>query len=114
MERLLSGPVCVAAAAVMWSLGGMFIKVLTGRYGVDPRAVSCLRSALAGLALAWALPRLGRVPAGRVALTGVVYTLVVGTFVFATAGTSAANAILLQYAAPLLVTVGPCGSSTSG
>jgi drug/metabolite transporter (DMT)-like permease len=68
--------------------------------------VACLRSLLAGLALAWALPRMGRVPVRRVALTGVVYTLVVGTFVFATAGTSAANAILLQYAAPLLVAVG--------
>jgi drug/metabolite transporter (DMT)-like permease len=102
----LGGHLHVLAAAVLWSFGGMFIKVLTGPYGVDPRAVACLRCAVAGLVLSWALPRIGPVPRGRVALTGVVFTLVVGTFVLATAGTSAANAILLQYAAPLFVAVG--------
>lgn len=84
----------------------MFVKVLKDELGVDPLAIACLRSAFAGLVLMWALPRLGRVPRLRVGLTAVVYTLVVGSFVLATAGTSAANAILLQYAAPLLVAVG--------
>ncbi len=106
MSDLGRGYVQCVVAAVLWSLGGMFVKVLTGPYGVPPRAVACLRSAFAGLVLLWALPRMGRVPKLRVAANGVLYALVVGTFVLSTAGTSAANAIFLQYAAPLLVAVG--------
>lgn len=106
MSGLARGYVQCVAAAVLWSLGGMFVKVLTGPYGAAPGAVACLRSAFAGLVLLWALPRMGRVPKGRVAVNSVLYTLVVGTFVLSTAGTSAANAIFLQYAAPLLVAIG--------
>ncbi|MBL7224198.1 MAG: DMT family transporter [Candidatus Brocadiae bacterium] len=106
MSQRRSGYACVFAAALLWSLGGMFVKVLVERFGAEPRAVACLRSLFAGLVLVWALPRLGGVPRVRVGITSLVYALVVGTFVFSTAGTSAANAILLQYSAPLLVAVG--------
>jgi len=90
----------------MWSFGGLFVKVLTRRYGVEPAAVACLRSAAGGLVLAWALPRVAGAPGWRVAGAGAAYALVVGTFVAAVAGTTAANAIFLQYAYPLVVAVG--------
>jgi len=96
----------VFVAALMWSLGGVLVKVLTKRHGVDPRAVACLRSAFGGLVLAWALPGLRQAPKVRVAAASVFYAIVVGTFVVATAGTTAANAILLQYAYPMFVAVG--------
>jgi drug/metabolite transporter (DMT)-like permease len=90
----------------MWSTGGVFIKVLTGRYGVDPRAVACLRSATGGLVLAWALPRMVGAPKWRTASALVAYTLVMGAFVVATTATTAANAIFLQYAYPLFAAIG--------
>ena len=96
----------VFIAAVMWSTAGILIKLLTTRYGMTPGAVACLRSAIGGLALAWALPRLRGSPMGRVGAVSLLYPVVVGSFVLATAGTTAANAILLQYAYPMLVAVG--------
>ena len=96
----------VVLVAVMWSLGGVFVKVLTGRYGVEPGAVACLRCVAAGVVLAWALPWIGRPRWGRVAASSLAYAVVVGFFVLATHLTTAANAVLLQYTYPLLVAVG--------
>ena len=101
-----SGPLLVLAAAVMWSMGGVFVKVLTGRYGVDPRAVACLRSGVVGLLLSWSLPRMGKAPRWPLVGACLAYTAVVAAFVLSTAGTTAANAIFLQYAYPLVVAVG--------
>ena len=102
----LSGQLCVLTCAVMWSFGGFFVKILTGHFGVDPRAVACLRSAIVGVLLSWALPRMRHAPRWRTGAAAVVYAVVVGSFVLATSGTTAANAIFLQYAYPLLVAVG--------
>lgn len=102
----MPGPLLVLAAGVMWSLGGVFVKILKLHFAVDPWAIGCLRSAAGGLALAWALPRLGGAPRGRVAGAAVAYTIVVGGFCVAMVGTTAANAIFLQYTYPLFVAVG--------
>jgi len=100
------GHVMILICALMWSSGGYFVKVLTATYGAHPGAIACLRSAFAGLVLAWALPGLARAPKWRAAASGIAYTVVVGSFVFAVAGTTAANAIFLQYAYPVFVAVG--------
>jgi drug/metabolite transporter (DMT)-like permease len=100
------GPLLALAAGVMWSLGGVFVKILRVHFEVEPGAVACLRCAFAGLVLAWALPRMGRPQWGRVAASSVCYAIVVGFFVLSTCFTTAANAILLQYAYPLLVGAG--------
>jgi len=100
------GHLMILACALLWSFGGVFVKVLTLRYGVDPAAIACLRSAAAGLLLAWALPGLAKAPKWRALGSGLAYTVVVGSFVVSTAGTTAANAIFLQYAYPLFVAVG--------
>ncbi|MBM4032366.1 MAG: DMT family transporter [Planctomycetes bacterium] len=102
----LRGHVMILACAVMWSLGGVFVKVLRGSYGVEPGAIACLRSATAGLLLAWALPGLAGAAPWRAAASCLCYTVVVGSFVIAVAGTTAANAIFLQYAYPVFVAVG--------
>ena len=90
----------------MWSFGGLFVKVLTLHYHVDPRAIACLRSAIVGVLLSWALPRLRGAPRWRTGAAALAYTVVVAWFVLSTSGTTAANAIFLQYAYPLLVAVG--------
>ena len=104
---------CLLGAAFLWSFGGLFIKTLIGRYGVAPEGLACLRSLAAGLVLAWALPRISgrrteqvRAHWPRVAGACAAYAVIVGTFVMANARTSAANAIFLQYAYPLLVAAG--------
>ncbi len=104
---LARGHLMVLACAVLWSFGGVFVKVLAAKpYAVDPRAIACLRSAVAGLLLAWALPGLATAPKCRAIVSGILYAIVVGSFVVAVAGTTAANAIFLQYAYPLFVAVG--------
>ena len=101
-----SGHLMILACALLWSFGGVFVKVLRRDYGVDPRAIACLRSAMVGVLLVWSLPRLRGAPRWRVGWSGLAYTVVVGCFVLSTAGTTAANAIFLQYAYPLIVAVG--------
>jgi len=105
---LAAGYLMVLAAAIFWSFGGFFVKILTGPeyFGVAPRALGCLRALIAGLVLSWALPGIRGIPRWKLLGSGVCYTIVVGGFVLATAGTTAANAILLQYAYPLFVAVG--------
>jgi len=93
-------------SAVLWSIGGLFIKIITVRHAVPPVTLACLRSLMAGAVLGWALPRMGRVPPARLLFAALAYATLVGTFVLSTAGTTAANAILLQYSYPLIVAVG--------
>jgi len=104
-RALSSGHLMILGCAVLWSLGGVFVKILRRDYAMDPRAIACLRCAAAGLLLAWALPGAVRVPKLRALGSSVAYAVVVFTFVVATAGTTAANAIFLQYAYPLFVAV---------
>ena len=85
--------------AVFWSFGGILIKLVQWH----PMAISGMRSAIAALTIRivfrdlrfnWSRPQIG----GAVAFAGTV-TL----FVIATKMTTAANAILLQYTAPVYV-----------
>ncbi len=105
-RSLARGYLMVLACAVMWSFGGLFIKLLRQRYGVDPGAIACLRSAVAGAALAWALPGLASAAKGLAIASSLCYTIVVGSFVIAVSGTTSANAIFLQYAYPVFVAIG--------
>ncbi len=103
---LARGYLMILACAVLWSFGGVFVKVLGKDHGVAPGAIACLRSAAAGLLLVWALPGLAGAPLRRAAASCVLYAIVVGSFVFAVQGTTAANAIFLQYAYPVFVAIG--------
>ena len=91
--------VLLVLTAVLWSFGGLLIKWVQW----NPMAISGMRSAIAcltilvvfrGLRFTWSRPQIG----GAIAYAGTV-TL----FVVATKLTTAANAILLQYTAPIHV-----------
>jgi len=90
----------LAAAATMWSLGGLLVKLIDW----NPMAIAGMRSAIAGLTMylmtgrrprfSWSANQLG----GAVAYVGTVTF-----FVVATKLTTAANAVLLQYTAPIYI-----------
>src|SRR5436309_16112750 len=86
----------VAGAAVLWSSGGLFIKLAP----MPAMAVACGRSLIAGIFyLAILRPNLR---AARFS-TAVAYAGCIISFVAATKLTTAANAIFLQYTAPAYV-----------
>ncbi len=87
------GVLLIAAAALLWSTGGMGIKFLSE----PPLKIAFYRSATAAVALfAIFRPRLWRwTPAFLIGI--VSYAACLTTFVLATKWTSAANAIFLQY-----------------
>src|SRR5437867_11499993 len=88
----------VAGAAVLWSSGGLFIKLAP----MPALAVACGRSLIAGVFyLAFLRPDL------RAArwTTAAAYAGCIVTFVSATKLTTAANAIFLQYTGPAYVLV---------
>jgi drug/metabolite transporter (DMT)-like permease len=98
------GLLAVFAAAVLWSTGGLFIKWVS----IDALGLTMWRSLLAGATI-WLLAR-PRMPAPWRAgwLTWALaasYALTLLLFVSATKLTTAANAIFLQYTAPLYLLI---------
>lgn len=96
-----SAVLLLSLTAILWSLGGMFIKMVEW----NPLAISGTRSAVAALlflsilkkpSFKWDILKLG---------AALAYTGTVVPYVTATKMTTAANAILLQYAAPVYVAV---------
>lgn len=88
-------------AAVLWSTGGVFIKWLP----LSPLTIAGARSAIAALVLlvwirkprpTWSAMQIGAI---------ISYAATVVLFVVATKMTTAANAILLQYTAPIWVSL---------
>src|SRR6266550_7346062 len=104
MQPRRKGILLVAAAALLWSTGGIGIKAVT-----EPALkVTFYRSLFAAIALmlflprkAWATRRWTSTPAFIAAI--VSYAACLTTFVVATKWTTAANAIFLQYAGAIWV-----------
>lgn len=89
----------VLLAAVLWSSGGLLIKSVSWH----PLAISGARSAIAALIVAYAF-RTEKVRWSKTMLIGACsYAGIVLLFVSATKLTTAANAIFLQYTAPIYV-----------
>lgn len=99
MDRRFVPPILLLVSALLWSLGGVLIKSIDW----PPMAIAAGRSLIAiPVMLAW----VGRPQfTFSVAQIGgaVGYALTVALFVFATRMTTAANAIFLQYTAPIYV-----------
>ncbi|MDL1949441.1 EamA/RhaT family transporter [Acidobacteria bacterium ACD] len=94
-----SGRLLVMAAALLWSTGGLAIKLVP----LAGLGVVFWRSAVTFLFLAVVLrPSLARLKTASPASV-VVYALMILSFVSATKMTTAANAIFLQYTGPLYV-----------
>jgi len=87
------------AGAVLWSFGGLFIKEIDA----GATSITFFRCLFAGLLIApfVAGRRVPRVP--DMAVSIVLFALLLGLYVGATKETTAANAIFLQYTAPLYV-----------
>ena len=88
-----------ALASVLFSTGGVLIKVVS----IEPLALMGVRSAIAALVIGlfmgrprfhWSLPQLG----GAIALAAAQ-----GFFIVANRETTAANAVFIQYTAPMFV-----------
>lgn len=98
------GIVAVLGAAVLWSTGGLFIKAVS----LDGLGITMWRSLLAGATI-FLVARPPLVPPWRAGwLTwalAITYALTLVMFVSATKMTTAANAIFLQYTAPLYLLV---------
>jgi drug/metabolite transporter (DMT)-like permease len=85
--------------AILWSLGGVLIKSVEW----NPLAVSGGRSAIAVVVLGTFFPALWQKISWRTLPGALAYTATVTLFVFATKLTTAANAIFLQYTAPIYI-----------
>lgn len=95
-------------ATLLWSTSGAFTKVLTKPSALhldsptlNPVQIACLRVLFAGLALSFTLP--GKKLTFRPLMIVMILSFAVmnSLFVFATAKSTAANAIFLQSTAPL-------------
>jgi len=91
----------VLAAAIIWSTGGLFIKWTT----LSGLELSFGRSLLAAITVAIFTRREGFGINRITLLASVLYAALLLLFVLATKETTAANAIFLQYTAPLYVLV---------
>lgn len=95
----MHGLMLLLGAALLWSSGGFLIKLVD----VSPMAVSSGRSFIAVCTLMLLTKRVPAKPSAAALRCGFLYALTVTTFVVATKLTTAANAIVLQYAAPVYV-----------
>lgn len=92
----------VIISALLWSTGGFLVKFIDW----DGISIAGSRSLIAALALCLCLRRPPRLLHDKYSRAGVViYALLVISFVSATKLTTAANAILLQYMAPVYVAI---------
>ena len=91
----------VLIAVSIWSTGGLFIKLTS----LDAYQVTFFRSLLAGLTVALLTFRQGLRINGFGILTSVIYATLLFLFVWATKKTTAANAIFLQYTAPVYILI---------
>lgn len=93
------GRLCILAAALLWSLAGVFIKFLD----VPPLTIVFYRSLFAFAAFTPFVRRAAWQITTPVVISILTYTAAISAFVSANKLTTAANAIVLQYTAPIFV-----------
>src|SRR3982751_2019364 len=91
----------VFIAVLLWSTGGLFIKLTT----LDAYQVTFFRSLLAAVTVAIVTRKRGLKIDAFGVLTSVIYAALLFLFVWATKKTTAANAIFLQYTAPIYILI---------
>ena len=103
MEKSLhqKGIIAVVIAALLWSTGGLFIKLIS----LNSIQLSFFRSFFAGLVILLLFRGKALKFNGWSLMTGLFYAGVLVFFVMATKLTTAANAIFLQYTAPIYVLI---------
>lgn len=93
--------VLILLAVLLWSTGGLFIKMTT----LDAFAVNAGRSLLAALTVAAFTYRQGLKLDRFTLLSSFFYAGTLTCFVYANKATTAANAIFLQYTAPIYILI---------
>ena len=91
----------VLFAVLLWSTGGLFIKLTS----LDAFAVNCGRSLFAALTVAIFTYKKGLKLDAFTLLTSFFYAGTLSCFVYANKTTTAANAIFLQYTAPIYILI---------
>jgi drug/metabolite transporter (DMT)-like permease len=87
------------AAAILWSLGGVLIKSID----LAPVMIAGARSLIAAVAISVVMPGVLRKVSWQTIPGAIAYSATVFLFVVATKLTTAANAIFLQYTAPIYI-----------
>src|SRR2546430_11915366 len=101
MQQRFLAPVHLVITALLWSLGGVLIKSIDW----PPMAIAAGRS-IALIPVLLACARGQRFTFSPAQVGGAIaYAATVALFVFATRMTTAANAIFLQYTAPIYVAI---------
>jgi drug/metabolite transporter, DME family len=95
------GLIAVFAAAILWSTGGMFIKLIT----LNAMELSFFRCVFAAIVFAVIFRKDVLYVNGMAIINSVFYAGVLILFVMATKTTTAANAIFLQYTAPIYILI---------
>lgn len=98
-SQIARGRWLILSAAFLWSLAGVFIKFLD----VPPLTIVFYRSLFAGLVFTPFLRRNGPSINAPILVSALTYTAAISSFVAANKLTTAANAIVLQYTAPIFV-----------
>ncbi|MDR1506978.1 MAG: DMT family transporter [Treponema sp.] len=102
MNQNRAGQGAVFLCAVLWSTAGLFIKLVDWNPVVIAGGRSLIAAVFMGI-LRFAVPKRRKSPfkPGQLWMGGIAYSLTMLLFVTANKMTSAANAILLQYSAPI-------------
>ena len=87
------------AAAVLWSVAGVVAK----RLDLDSGSIAVYRSLFAGAALLLVVPPRRWAFRPSMAPLGLAFGAMIGLYLAAVKGTTAANAIFLQYTAPFWI-----------
>jgi drug/metabolite transporter (DMT)-like permease len=93
--------VLLLASAILWSLGGVLIKSIDW----TPMAIAGARSLIAALIIGLLVPGVVRKISWQSVPGALAYSATVILFVVATKQTTAANAIFLQYTAPIYIAI---------
>lgn len=101
MTEHQKGIIAILVAALLWSTGGLFIKLIT----LDPYQLSFYRSIFSALTFFILFGKNVFVINLPIVVNGIFYSGILILFVVATKLTTAANAIFLQYTAPIYVLI---------
>jgi drug/metabolite transporter (DMT)-like permease len=96
-----AGVLAMAGCALLWSTSGLFIKLIDWQ----PFAIAAVRSAISSVFI-WLVIKKPRFTFSfDQVISALAYAITMTLFVFANKHTTAANAILLQYGAPVYVAI---------
>ena len=99
--RPFAGRIYVLLAVLLWSTGGLFIKLTS----LDAYQVTFFRSLLAAITVLLVTRKNGLRINGFGIIASIIYATLLFLFVWATKHTTAANAIFLQYTAPIYILI---------